>query len=93
MYNILYKYSDFAVMESGSGEVYVYNQVLADEKIGKAKAKEVLDLFRDEVSGTSPVKWTQRNGQVYFIRRMTPLNSSQKTEDKGIIIFAVSDSF
>lgn len=93
MYNILYKYSDFAVMESGSGEVYVYNQVLADEKIGKAKAKEVLDLFRDEVSGTSPVKWTQRDGQVYFIRRMTPLNSSQKTEDKGIIIFAVSDSF
>lgn len=57
MYNILYKHSDFAVMESGSGEVYVYNQVLADEKIGKAKAKEVLDLFRDEVSGTSPVKW------------------------------------
>ena len=93
MYNILYKYSDFAVMESGSGEVYVYNQVLADEKIGKAKAKEVLDLFRDEVSGTSPVKWTQRDGQVYFIRRMTPLNSSQKTEDKGVIIFAVSDSF
>lgn len=93
MYNILYKYSDFAVMESGSGEVYVYNQVLADEKIGKVKAKEVLDLFRDEVSGTSPVKWTQRDGQVYFIRRMTPLNSSQKTEDKGVIIFAVSDSF
>lgn len=93
LYNILYKNSDFAVMESWKGEVYVYNQVLADEKISRDKAKEVLDMFRDEVSGTNPVKWTQRDGQVYFIRRMTPLNSSQKIEDKGIMVFAVSQSF
>lgn len=92
LFSTLDKYSDFAVMESEDGDVYIYNRAGASEKINAINGGELLLQFRDEVSNTNPIKWVQDSERVYFVRNVTVMANNKVTKSVGTMIFAVSKS-
>lgn len=92
-YDMIYKNSDYAILESASGEIYLYNQQAGGNPISEAAAKSVLDKLRGEVTVTSPIKWIKLDGQTYFVRGAIQGRKNQKKEKIGLLILAVQEKF
>lgn len=92
-YNNLYRYVDSFVLESGQGEIFIYNSADSADRIGKQDAQRFLEECRNEVSAASPAAWKEVSGCTCLILEMTKQENSRPAESIGKMIFTVKSTF
>lgn len=86
-YNELYRYVDSLILESGQGEIYVYNSAESDHRIGQETARALLEECGDEVSVASPAAWKKSAENTCLILEMTKQENNRPAQSIGRMIF------
>lgn len=92
-YNDLYNYVNFLIMETKSGEIYIYNSADSSEKMDQEAAEKLLEECGDEVSVASPAAWKKASGHTCLILEITRQENNRAAESLGKMIFALKPSF
>lgn len=81
-------YTKYALLRPNSGVIYDYYRS-GYKRLAASAQQELLDRLDETVDLHHPVSWTVYEGQVFFTRQIISLDF----EEKGILCFAIEDSF
>ncbi|MDE7313170.1 MAG: histidine kinase [Eubacterium sp.] len=85
----LYRYTKYAFLRPNSGEVYDYYKS-GQDRLPADACEKLLDELDAQVDRNRPVRWTMSGNEVFFVRQVV---DSSSFEDKGLLCFAVDQSF
>lgn len=81
-------YTKYALLRPNSGVIYDYYKS-GHKRLAASMQQELLDKMDETVDLHHPVSWTVYEEQVFFTRQVISLDF----EEKGILCFAIDDSF
>lgn len=92
-YTILRKYSDYIIMETGSGEIYCYDSAVIGQEISHAEAKEIMESLDSAAEEPSRIRWMKQGDQVYFLRTIFADHPGDHRRVQCKVALAVEESF
>lgn len=92
-YTILRKYSDYVIMETGSGEIYCYDTAVIGQEISRSEAKKIMEGLDSLAEESSRVQWMKQGDQVYFLRTLFEDYPGDHRQIQCRVALAVEESF